>query len=103
MAWLLTGLSASGIAESQFDGPAELPRVYVRSALADTPAPGKVVTLRAGDDLQSAINQAGCGDRIQLQPGAVFTGTLHLPAKPCDDSHWIIIRTAAPDSSLPPE
>ena len=37
---------------AQFDGPAELPRVYVRSALSDTPVPGKQVAVREGDDLQ---------------------------------------------------
>jgi len=30
----------------RFDGQAELPRVYVRSSLADTPAPGKIWKLK---------------------------------------------------------
>jgi hypothetical protein len=38
-----------------------------------------------------------------LQAGATFTGVFTLLAKNCDDSHWIIIRTSAPDSALPPE
>lgn len=89
--------------QGQFDGPAELPRVYVPSALADTPAPGKHIAVRAGESLQSAINGASCGDTIELQPGEVFAGVLHFPQKPCDDSHWIIVRTGTADSSLPPE
>jgi hypothetical protein len=90
-------------AAGSFDGPAELPRVHVKSALADTPAPGKVHTVRADDNLQQALNQAACGDTIKLEAGAVFTGHFIFPAKKCDDAHWIILRTSAPDSALPPE
>lgn len=86
-----------------FDGPAELPRVYVQSSLADTPAPGKTLTVKAEGDVQGALNKAACGDTILLQAGATFTDNLTLPAKSCDDKHWIIVRTSAPDSALPPE
>jgi len=86
-----------------FDGPAELPRVYLQSSLADTPAPGKTIAVNAGDDLQSAIDGAKCGDTISLQAGASFPGVFSFPKKSCDDKHWIVIRTSAPDSSLPPE
>ena len=89
--------------QGQFDGPAELPRVYVHNALSDTPAPGKKIAVVAGDNPQSAINSASCGDTIELQAGAAFVGVFHFPQKPCDDSHWIIVRTSAPDSALPPE
>jgi hypothetical protein len=87
----------------KFDGPAELPRVYVKSSLADTPAPHKLSSVKDGDNLQSAIDSSSCGDTIQLQAGATFTGRFHLPKKSCDDAHWIIIRTSAPDNALPPE
>jgi hypothetical protein len=86
-----------------FDGPAELPRVYVKSSLADTPAPGRVIKLKEGSKLNDAINEANCGDTIALQAGATFPGEFKLPAKKCDDDHWVIIRTDAPDSALPPE
>ena len=86
-----------------FDGPAELPRVYVQSSLADTPAPGSVISVAQGGDFQSALDSAKCGDTIELQAGAVFTGKFTVPAQTCDDDHWIIVRTSAPDSSLPPE
>jgi hypothetical protein len=85
-----------------FDGPAELPRTYVDSSLRATPAPGKTVTVRAGEDPSKALSQASCGDTIQLQAGAVFD-KLILPQKDCDDSHWIIVRTSAPDAKLPAE
>jgi hypothetical protein len=86
-----------------FDGPAELPRVHVQSALADTPAPGRTRIVKEGDNLQAAIDDAKCGDTLKLQAGATFRGVYRLPQKPCDDSHWIIIRTSAPDDQLPPE
>jgi hypothetical protein len=90
-------------AGSNFDGPAELPRVTVPSAMADTPAPGSVIPVNAGDDLQSALNKANCGDMIQLQAGATFSGKFIVPAKNCDINHWIVVRTSAPDSALPAE
>jgi len=88
---------------SNFDGPAELPRAYVKSSLADTPAPGATHQVKTTAALQSALNSAQCGDTILLEAGTTFSGTLVLPAKTCDDSHWIVVRTSAPDSALPPE
>ena len=73
------------------------------SDLADTPAPGNVISVAKGGDFQQALNSAKCGDTITLQAGAVFTGSFTVPAQTCDDAHWIIVRTSAPDSSLPPE
>ena len=86
-----------------YDGPAELPRTYLQTTMANTPAPGSTTPVSAGGNLQTAINSANCGDTLQLAAGATFVGNFTLPAKPCDDQHWIIIRTSAPDSSLPPE
>jgi hypothetical protein len=92
--------SAKG--EERFDGPAELPRVHVLSALADTPAHGQVREVHVGDDLQKAIDSSKCGETLALEAGATFRGVFRLPAKKCDDSHWIVLRTSALDSSLPP-
>jgi hypothetical protein len=95
---------AQGRADAgKFDGPAELPRVYVQSALADTPAPGKSILVKDAGELKSAIEKAACGDTIRLQAGAEFSGNFKLPAKPCDDAHWIVLRSSAADSELPPE
>ncbi len=88
---------------AKFDGPAELPLVYVKSALADTPAPGKTLLVKSGDNLQKALDDASCGDTIKLEAGASFVGHFRLPKKTCDDAHWIVIRTSAPDDALPPE
>jgi hypothetical protein len=86
-----------------FDGPAELPRVYLQTTLADTPASGKTIEVRAGGDFQGALSKAECGDTITLQAGATFAGVFSFPQKPCEDGSWIIIRTSAPNSSLPQE
>lgn len=91
------------IAGGNFDGPAELPRATVPSAMSDTPAPGSVITVNAGGDLKAALNSAHCGDVIELQAGATFPGQFIVPAKNCDNSHWVIIRTSALDSALPAE
>lgn len=88
---------------NKFDGPAELPRVYVQSALANTPADGKTWSVTDAAGLQTALNSSACGDTISLKAGATFTGSWTFPGKSCDDQHWIIVRTSAPDSSLPPE
>jgi hypothetical protein len=86
-----------------YDGPAQLPIATVASSMADTPAPGAVVTVNAGANLQAALKSAQCGDTIELQAGATFTGNFAFPALNCDSNHWIIVRTSAPDSSLPAE
>jgi hypothetical protein len=88
---------------SEFDGPAELPRVYMQSALTHTPASGKRWNVRSSGDLQSVVNRAACGDVILLEAAVEFSGNFTLPAKACDDQHWIILRSSAPDTSLPPE
>jgi hypothetical protein len=93
-----TNASSSG----EFDGPAELPRIHVDSSIRATPAPGKTIMVRAGEDPSQAISKASCGETVQLQAGATFDNLL-LPQKNCDDSHWIFVRTSAPDSKLPPE
>ncbi len=95
--------TAVGADAGAFDGPAELPRAKVKSSLLDTPAPGKSKTVKASDDLQKALNDAACGDTLQLEAGAVFTGHFLVPEKHCDDAHWIVVRTSAPNSALPPE
>ena len=92
-------LSSNG----NFDGPAELPRVYMSSGLSDTPAPGAVHHVSTATALQATIDSAKCGDTIALDAGSTFTGTFVLPAKNCDDNHWVVLRTSAPNSALPPE
>ena len=104
---ILVGGILSGHAQTsgtaRFDGPAELPRVYINSSLSATPAPGKAWTVKDADQLRSALDAAHCGDKILLQSGARFAGNFKFPAKDCDDAHWIIVRTSADDTALPAE
>ena len=53
-----------------------------------------------GGDLQAALNSARPGDTILLEEGAEFVGSFVLPAKTGDQ--WITLRSAAPDTVLPP-
>src|SRR5260370_16870209 len=69
--------------------------------MSNAPAPGTSSAVYSGGDLQSALNRANCGDTIQLQAGAMFTGTFTFPAKSCDENHWILVRSSAFDSALP--
>jgi hypothetical protein len=95
--------AGSGFCSDKFDGPAELPRIYIKTSLADSPAPGKTRLVKQVDNLQEAINSADCGDTLELQAASVFQGMFRLPNKSCDDGHWIVLRTASPDKSLPAE
>ena len=71
--------------------------------MAETPAQGSVISVPSGGDVQAALNSAQCGNVIELQAGATFTGTFQFPNKSCDNNHWIIVRTSSPDSALPAE
>ena len=90
---VVIGITSQGLAQTL---PA-LPSKYV-----DTSYPvqtGTTITVPAGGSLQTAINNAQFGDTIVLQAGATYTGTFTLPAK--SGTGWIVIRTSAPDSSIP--
>ena len=75
----------------------ELPRVFLNTDYV--PPTGKTIAVGAGGDFQAAINEAQPGDIITLQAGVSYTGNFTLPAK--SGNGWIVIRTSAPDSSLP--
>ncbi|MFZ0685059.1 MAG: hypothetical protein WAM89_05905 [Terriglobales bacterium] len=84
------------------DGPAQLPTSCYYTALDGTPSPGKQIHVAANSDLMAAVESAKCGDTLLLAAGASFV-IKDLPAKKCDDQHYITIRTDTPDSKLPPE
>lgn len=60
-----------------------------------------VINVKAGGDLQAAINRARAGDVIMLEAGAQFRGAFKLPNKAGEA--FITIRSAAPDAQLPRE
>lgn len=70
----------------------------VPCAAVATPAAAAVIDVRAGDNLQAAINAAQPGDVIQLESGATFRGNFTLPVKP--GAAYITIRTSG-QSGLP--
>jgi hypothetical protein len=84
------------------DGIAELPKACYYTALDGTPSSGKQIRVAAKSDLAAAIDGAKCGDTLLLPAGASFDVKV-LPAKKCDDQHYITVRTDTPDSRLPPE
>ena len=73
-----------------------------RLSTASASTLASTLVVRAGEDLQAAINQAQPGDTIQLEAGATFTGNFVLPAKSgANDQNQIIIRSSATDTDLP--
>ncbi len=85
------------------DGPAALPSTCFYTGLDGTLSPGKTITVANSASLQTALNSAACGDIVSLKAGVVFSGSFTLPAKKCDDTHWIQIRVSTPDAQLPAE
>src|SRR5262245_48957575 len=76
----------------------ELPRVYLNTDYV-TPT-GQTITVTAGGNLQSALDQAQPGDVIMLQAGATFTGNFVLHNK--NGAGWVTVRTSTSDANLPP-
>ncbi|HWS54073.1 MAG TPA: hypothetical protein VN228_08105 [Pyrinomonadaceae bacterium] len=65
---------------------AGLPLAYLTCALAQRqaarpPRAAKAITVRAGDDLQRALDAAAPGDEVVLEAGATFVGNFTLPVK----------------------
>jgi hypothetical protein len=67
--------------------------------MAPDVASGATITIPAGGDLQTALNNAAPGDTIVLAAGATYTGNFVLPAK--SGSGIITVRTSTPDALLP--
>src|SRR5262245_43479171 len=72
----------------------------VVSVLAATAAHAATIAVPAAGDFQAALDAAQPGDVITLEPNATYTGNFVLPNKG-DESAYITIRSAAPDSALP--
>jgi hypothetical protein len=95
-AYLVVGLPALAQSPDQPVLPAP-PRVLLDTSYK---APsGRTIAVRAGGDLQAALNAAQAGDVVALEPGATFRGSFNLPKKP--GSGWIVVRSGAPDQALP--
>ena len=67
---------------------AELPRVFLDTHYV--PPAGKVIRVRAGEDLQKALDLAQPGDQVTLDAGGTYTGNFVLPKKA--DGPPIVVR-----------
>lgn len=74
-----------------------MPRLFVDTD--HVTSPGKTITVAAGGNLQSALDQAQPGDVISLQAGATYVGPFTLPDK--QGSSWVTIQSSAVTSGLP--
>ena len=70
---------------------AELPRVFLDTHYV--PPAGQIIRVRAGEDLQRALDAAQPGDRVMLDAGATYTGNFVLPKKVGDAP--IVVRPGA--------
>ncbi len=60
---------------------------------------GRTISVGVGGNLQTALTDAQPGDVITLAAGATYSGPFTLPVK--SGSGWIVVRSAAADTSLP--
>jgi hypothetical protein len=67
--------------------------------LVATTATAEVRIVRAGDNLQTALNAAKPGDELRLAPDATFSGNFVLPVTA--GATAITVRTDLPDAALP--
>lgn len=76
---------------------AELPRTTPSTTF---PAPARIVQVAGGANLQTAIDNASCGDELRLAVGATYIGNYTLPNKACTDAAWVTIRTNLTDAQI---
>jgi len=99
IARLWAALAAGSIAPAAALGAAlpAPPQTFDSSYIAQK---GAVLNVRAGGNLQAAIDKAQLGDTIVLQAGATFRGPIKLPNKTAG-SGWIYV-VSSNLASLPP-
>ena len=73
--------------------------VLLLAGVSTADATAATILVRAGENLQSAIDTAQPGDTILLEAGATFTGNFVLPVKP--GTEFITLRTDDPTGTLP--
>ena len=72
--------------------------VSAASLFPVSPVAAATVRVKAGDNLQAAINAAQPGDTLLLEAGAIFSGNFVLPVKP--GAEFITIRTDIADAEV---
>jgi hypothetical protein len=94
---LAAGLLGYAVAHRRLAAGSEPGGDDVTHAGADAP---RTINVRAGDDLQRALDAARPGDTLVLQAGATFVGPLTLPRK--GGAAYVEVRSSALER-LPPE
>lgn len=79
-------------------GEAQKPALPAKQVSPVPPEGGRTVALKAGADLQAALNSVRAGDTLVLDAGATWTGNFVLPRR--NDGGWVTIRSSA-SSDLP--
>ncbi len=100
----VTGSATLTIVDSgSTSGLVQLPTLPRDSVVLSYPTVrGRTWTVKAGDNLQNALNAAQRGDEVVLQAGATFTGNFILPTKPGTAADgWILVRSDM-QTALPP-
>jgi hypothetical protein len=90
--------------DSTTGGPVvNLPALPETLSFAYPTVTGRQWLVKAGDNLQTILNQAQRGDEIVLPAGVSFSGNYSLPAKPGGPTDgWIIVRSDK-TTQLPPQ
>jgi hypothetical protein len=94
------------LAFAAFAAPLGYDAIYGRLGIVgpqpsiETNDTGKIIKVPPGGNVQAAIERAESGDIVELQAGAVYSGTISLPNKPLSD--YVTIRSSA-YAALPPE
>lgn len=74
---------------------AELPRVYLNTAVSSTPSAGRSLLVHAGGNLQAALDSARSGDKIILDACATYRGNYSIAAKSGGIAGgWITVQSA---------
>jgi hypothetical protein len=80
------------------DGPVTLPITGVFTGLSGTPSGGSTCSATDNASMASCLTTTACGDNISVAV-ANYTGTYTLPAKGCDATHWVTIKSASVKSA----
>ena len=87
--------------QTPFRGRGVVCALALASVICTATAQAATRTVAAGGDLQAALDAAQPGDVITLAAGATFVGNFVLRNKGASTTS-ITIRSATPDSQLPP-
>ena len=96
-AWAVVSVALAAVAAVVFAGYAVARRDSASDGGQRMGAQGapRTLTLKSGDDLQRALEEARPGDTLVLQAGAVFVGPFTLPRK--QGAEFVEVRSSALD------